>query len=698
VHVLGCYPHDGVMLEKNSPTCNSPFSKLVTSARSTALKIAIIGFGTFGQFLAARWVQRGHVVIAYSRSDYSKEAAALGAECVSDIAELVKLEPDVVVIAVSILSFEAVLGRLPMGLFQRALVVDVLSVKSHAKQVMLRVLPRDADVICTHPMFGPESGKDGWHDLPCVYEKVRVTDHHRACRFIALFEDEGCRMVKMSCEQHDQLAAGSQFVTHLTGRLLSKLSLKPSPIATKGFQALLQLQENTCKDSFDLFYALYSHNVNSSEQLEQFASALDKLQRDLVNFRPGTGASNRDELPADISRLVRSMDASQTVAISDLAIELKRQGLPILSLSVGEPDFAPHPEVLAAAHKALNEGQTKYTANAGLHQLRAQICADLHKRKGVAYTPEQVVCSNGGKQGIVQAMLALLNPGDEVIIPAPYWTSYLSIVQLCRATPVFLRMTAEENYCAQPAALEELISPNTRMFILCNPSNPTGSVHPLGLLERLAEVLRRHPHVFIMADEIYECITFDIQHVCFAGLNGMYERTILINGFSKGSAMTGFRLGYMAAPLHIAKAAAKVQGNNTSCPCSISQWAGVAALQNVDEAFLQQQVCNLRMKRDFIIPRLNAIEGVTCPIPQGAFYAFPTISAMFGRYTPSGICIKDSLGLCEYLMRDCHVALVPGDAFGAPNELRISYATSMDIISEAVQRIERGLAALRKNP
>jgi len=350
---------------------------------------------------------------------------------------------------------------------------------------------------------------------------------------------------------------------------------------------------------------------------------------------------------------------------------------------------------MAAAHEALDKGLTKYTAMPGTHELRSAICSYLEREKGVSYTPDQVLCGNGGKQGILQTMLAMCNPGDEVIIPAPYWTSYLAIAQLCRAKPVVINMKAEQDYCTQPEDLEAAITPATRFFILCNPSNPTGAVHPKALLERLADVIRRHPQVIVMADEIYEAITYDEPHLCFAAIPGMYERTVLINGFSKGVSMTGFRLGYLAAPLYITKAAAKVQGNNTSCPCAVSQYAGVAALTKVDATFGKEQLVNFRRKRDFVVQRLRSMPGVFCPVPQGAFYVFPTISSFFGKKTPKGSLIADAMGLCEYLMRECHVALIPGGAFGAPDAMRISYATSMEILTKAMDQIESGLAALR---
>lgn len=228
-------------------------------------------------------------------------------------------------------------------------------------------------------------------------------------------------------------------------------------------------------------------------------------------------------------------------------------------------------------------------------------------------------------------MLALINPGDEVLIPAPYWTSYLGISQLVGATPTLLKMRPEDDYCLQPTDLESAITPSTRVLILCNPSNPTGAVHGRSLLEELAAVLRRHPNVIIFSDEIYEQICYGAEPVaCFSSFEGMYERTVVINGFSKGAAMTGFRLGYLAAPLELTKACAKVQGNNTSCPCSLSQWAALAALTKTPPSFLTESIANFRSKRDYTLGRIRQM-GLPCPTPAGAFYLFPTISHLFGK-------------------------------------------------------------------
>jgi aspartate/methionine/tyrosine aminotransferase len=324
-------------------------------------------------------------------------------------------------------------------------------------------------------------------------------------------------------------------------------------------------------------------------------------------------------------------------------------------------------------------------------------------------------------------MLAICGPGDQVLIPAPYWVSYTEIAYMSGAETKVISTRASDGYCLMPADLEAAITPRTKVLVLCNPSNPTGAVHPARLLEELAAVLRRHPHVVIFADEIYEQITFDEPFVPFASLAGMYERTVTLNGFSKGPAMTGFRLGYLAAPVHVAGACAKVQSQNTSCPCSISQYAGIAALRQViipddplitpddplitpddplitpgiaalrqaTPEWLASAVAGYRQKRDYTLQRLRQMPHVEhVYTPEGAFYAFPTIKACFGRVTAKGVQLADSNDVCLYLLEDFLLALVPGEAFGDPDCLRISYAASMETIADAMDKMEQGMKAL----
>ncbi len=393
-----------------------------------------------------------------------------------------------------------------------------------------------------------------------------------------------------------------------------------------------------------------------------------------------------------INPFVAAMRPSATLAMSARAKQLRREGRPVVSLSAGEPDFDTPEEIAEAARKAINEGFTHYTENAGTFELRKEICRKLAEENGLEYTPDDILCSNGAKQSIAQTILSLCAPGDEVLIPAPYWVSYPEMVRLSGATPVIIPTTVDTDYRLSPEQLEEAITPSTRLLILCSPSNPTGSVYSPEHFEALAEVLRRHADVLILADEIYEHIIYDVPFVSFAGLPEMKERTITVNGFSKCFAMTGWRLGYLAGRREIVKAAAKIQSQFTSAPSSISQKAGIAALRMSKEP-IRAMVNEFRGRRDYLLKRLVGIPGLRCPIPEGAFYVFPDVAAYLGRAVGSRT-IASTTDLCMYLLEDHNVALVAGDAFGAADGLRISYAASMDDIRTAVDRIEQGLAEL----
>ena len=392
--------------------------------------------------------------------------------------------------------------------------------------------------------------------------------------------------------------------------------------------------------------------------------------------------------------LVESVQPSATLAMTARAKQLKREGLPIIGLSAGEPDFDTPAPISEAGIQAIRDGFTHYTENLGMPELREAIARKLKEDNGLTYGIEQILCSNGAKQSVALAVMALCRPGDQVLIPAPYWVSYPEMVRLAGAEPVALPTTAEDEYRVSAKTLEEAINENTRMLILCSPSNPTGSVYPRGELEALAEVLRRHEDVFVISDEIYEKVIYDAEHVSLAALPGMKDRTITVNGFSKAYAMTGWRLGYLAADTPIVKAAAKIQSQFTSAPSTITQKAGVAAL-GMERAYVDEMVQAFRRRRDFMLERLGNVGGLRCPKPEGAFYLFPDVSHYLGSESPEGRSIRTSEDLCFYLLEEHHVALVPGDAFGSPDGLRISYAASLENLTEAMHRFEAGLSVLR---
>ena len=395
-----------------------------------------------------------------------------------------------------------------------------------------------------------------------------------------------------------------------------------------------------------------------------------------------------------ISSRALELQPSATLKITGRAKELQREGKSIISLSAGEPDFPTPTFICDGAVEAIRNGEHGYTMNTGTPELRDAICTKLKRDNGLDYSPDQIVCSNGAKQSVGFSLLAMINPGDEVIIPAPYWVSYPAMTRLAQGIPVPLRTSFEDNYRLTPEQLEVAITDKTRVLILCSPSNPTGSCYSKKDLERLANVLRKHPNISIISDEIYEYIVFDDEHISLLNVApDLKDRVALINGFSKGFAMTGWRLGYLAGPKELVKAVAKIQSQETSAPSSISQAAGLAAYSGtLDKVF--EMRASFKERRNFMVEQLNGIEGVSCFSPGGAFYVFPDISSYLNSTTPLGKPVQSSTDLCLYLLDEAGLALVPGDAFGEPNGLRMSYAAAMDELVEAMNRFKHGLARL----
>lgn len=395
-----------------------------------------------------------------------------------------------------------------------------------------------------------------------------------------------------------------------------------------------------------------------------------------------------------ISKRAQSVAPSATLAISAKAKELKRQGKSIISLSAGEPDFKTPEHICDAAIQAIKDGFHGYTMNTGTPELRESISIKLQRDNGLSYDPSQIICTNGGKQALGFSMLAMLDEGDEVIIPAPYWVSYTEMVKMADGTPVTVRTSFENNYRMSPEQLEEAITDQTKAVLLCSPSNPTGTCYTANELEALADVLRTYPEVTIISDEIYEYIVFEGDHVGILNVAPDFkDRTVLVNGFSKGFAMTGWRLGYLAGPQNFVDAVAKIQSQETSAPSCISQKAGEAAYRgNLDAVYTMRE--SFKERRDYVFEKLSAIEGLKCFKPSGAFYVFPDISHYLGSATKSGDTIETSTDLCLYLIEEHGLAAVPGDAFGEPNGIRLSYASGMGELKEAISRLESGLSRL----
>ena len=393
-----------------------------------------------------------------------------------------------------------------------------------------------------------------------------------------------------------------------------------------------------------------------------------------------------------LSERLNRLSPSATLAMSQKSGELKAQGIDIVNLSVGEPDFNTPDAIKEAAKKAIDENYSRYSPVPGYPVLRQAIVDKLKCENGLDYEPSQIVCSNGAKQSVCNAIMALVNAGDEVIIPAPYWVSYPEMVLLADGTPLFVEAGIEQDFKITPEQLEAAITPRTRLLILCSPSNPTGAVYSKDELEALADVLRRHERVIVVSDEIYEHINYIGGHSSIAACEGMKERTVVVNGVSKAYAMTGWRIGFIAAPEWIAKACNKLQGQYTSGPCSVSQIAAAAAFSG-DQTCVEEMRKAFARRRDLIVALTREIPGFEVNEPQGAFYVFPKCSSHFGKSDGTRV-VKDSMDFAMYLLEVAHVATVGGDAFGAPGYFRMSYATSEDNIKEALRRIREAVARL----
>ena len=394
-----------------------------------------------------------------------------------------------------------------------------------------------------------------------------------------------------------------------------------------------------------------------------------------------------------LSCRLNSLSPSATLAMSQKSAELKAQGVDVINLSVGEPDFNTPDHIKEAAKQAIDENYSRYSPVAGYLSLRNAIVAKLKNENGLEYTAAQISCANGAKQSVCNTILALVNPGDEVIVPAPYWVSYPEMVKLAEGKPVVVAAGIEQDFKMTPAQLEAAITPKTRALILCSPSNPTGSVYSRDELAALVAVLEKHPQVYVIADEIYEHINYIGRHESIAQFPAMKERTVVVNGVSKAYAMTGWRIGFIAGPEWIVKGVNKLQGQYTSGPCSVSQKAAEAAYAGT-QAPVEEMRRAFERRRDLIVRLAKEVPGLEVNVPEGAFYLFPKCSAYFGKKAADGRVINTSDDLAMYLLEVGHVACVGGTSFGAPECIRMSYATSDENIVEAIRRIKEALSQL----
>ncbi|MEA5129986.1 MAG: pyridoxal phosphate-dependent aminotransferase [Proteiniphilum sp.] len=393
-----------------------------------------------------------------------------------------------------------------------------------------------------------------------------------------------------------------------------------------------------------------------------------------------------------LSARLTALSPSETFAMAQKSNELKAQGIDVINMSVGEPDFTTPDHIKEAAKKAIDDNFSFYSPVAGFPDLKKAICEKLEVENELEYTPAQIVVSGGAKQSLCNVILSIVDKGEEVIIPAPYWVSYPEMVKLAEGTPVFVYAGIEQNFKVTPQQLEDAITPKTKALILCSPSNPTGSVYTKDELAALAGVLEKHPQVYVIADEIYEHINYIGQHESIAQFVTIRDRVIVVNGVSKGYAMTGWRIGWIAAPQWIASACSMLQGQYTSGPSSISQKAAVAAYTG-DQSCVSEMRIAFERRRNLIVELLGQIPALKVNNPMGAFYIFPECSGYLGR-SYNGKTIGTATDLAMYLLEEAHVACVGGDAFGAPGCIRLSYATSDENITEAISRVKKALEKL----
>ncbi|MDE9450560.1 pyridoxal phosphate-dependent aminotransferase [Aliiroseovarius sp. Z3] len=397
-----------------------------------------------------------------------------------------------------------------------------------------------------------------------------------------------------------------------------------------------------------------------------------------------------------LSATLDRVKPSPTIAVSTLAAELKAAGRDVIGLGAGEPDFDTPENIKAAAKAAIDAGKTKYTAPDGMPELKQAICDKFKRENGLDYAPNQISVGTGGKQILYNALMATLNPGDEVIIPAPYWVSYPDMVLLAGGEPVVIECPIETGFRMTPEQLEAAITPKTKWLIFNSPSNPTGAGYTRDQLKALTDVLMRHPQVWVMTDDMYEHLAYDGFEFCTPAEvePGLYNRTLTCNGVSKAYAMTGWRIGYAGGPVDLISAMRKIQSQSTSNPCSISQWAAVEALNGPQDFIAENNTAFVR-RRNLVVDMLNAAEGLECPVPDGAFYVYPSIKGCIGKTTPAGVEITDDEVFAKALLEETGVAVVFGAAFGLSPNFRVSYATSDEALKEACARIQSFCEGLR---
>jgi aspartate/methionine/tyrosine aminotransferase/prephenate dehydratase/prephenate dehydrogenase len=576
------------------------------------LHIGIIGFGRFGKFLYNRLKKYAKISV-YSRTHYENECS----EFYFNIDKFLKLDLDCILFCNSILSFQEVIDKIKPELIKNKLLIDVLSVKKYPKNILSKL---NADILCTHPMFGPDSASESWYNHKFIYEKINITDERRLNKFLNIFKYEGCKMIEMTCEIHDKHAAETQFITHLTGRILNELNLNQNEISSLGYNLLIKVKENTCKDSFDLFRGLFKFNPETHIQLEQFRKSLNQIENLLYQ-----------------SNYNRNLDLIKASAMEKFDAQIRKMKN-IVKFTIGNTDYPVHQQIKTAAINAIQNDKNNYTAVQGCLELRTEISKYLLEKKNLNYSPENIVCTNGAKHAIYETLYLLCNPEDPVVIFSPYWTSYPDMITLVRGKVIILD------------EIDQLKNIKAKIIIICNPCNPSGYIYNTNELKLIANYAKCM-NAYIISDEIYERIDYNQKHTSMAKY---YEKTFTINGFSKIYSMMGYRLGFVVAPtIKFAQELTKIQSQISSCACTISQYAGIAALK-LSDSVIKGYLQELKKKRDYIC---NIFE---ISPPDGAIYAFiPNIDS-------------------QKLLDNYNIAIMPGSAFGKSDYVRICFANSWE--------------------
>ena len=627
------------------------------------LKIGIVGFGRFGQFLAEN-IKKYHNVIATSRNNYLDKANELNIPFINDLDVFMNQDLDIIIFSVSILSFSDVINSIDKDLLEGKLLVDVLSVKDHAKSIFLK-LNLETDILCTHPMFGPDSAKLSWNNLPFIYEKVRINDIDRCELFLNFFKNMGCKCIEMNCSEHDNYSANSQFITHFIGRILKKMNVKSTPINTKGYENLLDVMNNTCNDSNELFEGLYNNNNKSLAIVNSMKDAINNIINDInknnKNNNFDTGFSN----------------------LCQKYCSLQENSDSFLNHSIGIPDFDINYQVKKEGINTLSTIKLKYTNVLGLEKLRESISKYLKKEKNLDYSSNEILCTSGGKFGIYQTLLYLCNNNDEIIIPNPSWPVYNNIINLIGAKAVFLDTKIDDNFQINKNKLESLINKKTKAIILNNPNNPTGTIYDENTLKMISEVAIKN-NLYVISDEVYELMDFYDTHRSIASFENMKERTFTINSFSKGFSMSGLRLGYIAAPESDITLMKKIQANTVTCPNIIAQRCAIEALENLD--YFKDIIKKMAENASYMHNQLNLLPNIKCNYPLGSMYLFPDVSYYYNKEL-DGKLINNSFDFCELLMDKYKIGLIPGDYFNAPKNIRISFGSDNKPLKEIIVRL-----------